>query len=101
MIRRGHSQCGSQWGQEKTFRESDGNVASISPTHLGPGEPAGVQSLTTVLWGAPSGCRDHGGMRVRERGRKSGHEMELAPLRGVGGKRGVPMFRGAHSWSRD
>ena len=53
MIRRGHSQCGSQWGQEETFRESDGNVASISPTYLGPGEPAGARSLTTVLWGAP------------------------------------------------
>ena len=42
MIRGGHSQCGNQWGQEETFREPDGNVASISPMYLRPGEPAGV-----------------------------------------------------------
>lgn len=53
MIRGGHSQCGTQWGQEETFRESDGNVASISPTYLGPAEPAGVPSLNHSPLGGP------------------------------------------------
>lgn len=53
MIRGGHSQCGTQWGQEETFRESDGNVASISPTYLRPGEPAGVPSLNHSSLGGP------------------------------------------------
>ena len=63
MIRGGHSQCGNQGGQEETFREPDGNVASISPMYLRPGEPAGVPSLNHSPLGGPrwlSGPWGHG-----------------------------------------
>lgn len=49
----------------------------------------GSQAWTTVLWGAPSGRRDHGGMGVG----KSDHKMGLAPLRVLGEGEGVPMFK--------
>ena len=43
-----HSLQGDQWGWGETLKDSEnqGNAASVSPTHSGPGEPARVLSPT-------------------------------------------------------